>query len=136
MADEKYLQEDNDTDELCFGAFFSQEVMVFMCMPCEFEQQLNLELPFFGVIHFHQCVVGVMESCCAMSPDSNAATQNGNGRMQSYAAGAHLSTKRPQERGVSIVSILKETSPQFCVPAPVPEEGLGQLGVLSQSMCL
>ena len=38
--------------------------------------------------------------------------------------------------GFSIVSILEERSPQLNLQAPVPEEGLGRLGVLSQRKCL
>lgn len=34
------------------------------------------------------------------------------------------------------MSILKETSSQLNVPAPVPEEGLSRFGVLSQGMCV
>jgi len=69
-------------------------------------------------------------------PDSNAATRSGNGGVQSCATAAHWSAKPRQERGFRIVSVLEETSPQLSVPAPVPEEGLGGFGVLSQSMCL
>ena len=61
---------------------------------------------------------------------------NGNGGAQSCVTGAHLSAKLRQKRGVSIVRILVQPLPQLCVPAPVPEEGLGRLGVLSQGMCL
>ena len=47
-----------------------------------------------------------------------------------------LQNRGRQKRGIRVVGILGETSPQRNVPAAVPEEGLGRPGALSQGMGL